>query len=894
MCGKQVPSPGSRWTLKKSPFLTIFAGLALATVAFADAPPETRIYRTHHVNPHSPKIDGRIDDPAWEKVDWEGGFIQREPYEGQAPTQATAFKILYDDENLYVAVKAFDTEPGRIERRMSRRDDIDGDWIEIGIDSFHDHRTAFCFGVNAAGVKRDTMAINDSNWDDNTDLDWDPIWEVETAPDPEGWTAEMRIPFTQLRFAARAEQSWGLEVTRKLFRKNERSLWQHIPKDAAGWVSFFGELHGLAGIKPPRQIELFPYTVGSLRSSAAEPGNPFATGRSGSLYGGLDGKFGVTGDLTLNFTLNPDFGQVEADPSVVNLTAFETYYEEKRPFFVEGRNILSFNLMGGDGDMSSDNLFYTRRIGRAPQFYPEVDGFVRTPEATSILGAFKLTGKTRGGWSVGLIESLTAEESAVTFIDGADGRLAVEPLTNYFGLRLQKDYNQGATTIGGMVTAVNRRLDNAHLDFLHDQAYTGGFDFYHSWKKRTHYFSLKLLGSSVHGSPEALLRTQTSPLRYFQRPDADHVELDPTRTSLSGFGGTVELGKQGGGHFMYSVGTTWRTPGLELNDMGFLMGSDEIMQWSWAGYRVWKPFAVFRSLNLNFNQWMGWDFGGTHIYTGGNINVNAQLKNYWSGGFGINRNFEGLSSAMLRGGPSMRMPGGMSLWGNLQTDMRQKVRFTLQGQSFFRDNGEARNLNLQAGIIVNPSSAFNISLLPTFAVSANELQYIATPTVGGESRYVFGRIEQKTVALTVRLNYSLTPDLSVQLYGQPFVSAGKYSRFKAVTDPKTRVWADRYHVFEGSEIAYDETSGTWRVDENGDGAADFSFGTPDFNFLQFRSNLVVRWEYRPGSALFLVWSQGRTGYDSLGDFRFGRDFGNLFDVRPDNVFLIKFSYGFQL
>ncbi len=316
------------------------------------------------------------------------------------------------------------------------------------------------------------------------------------------------------------EQSWGLEVSRKLFRKNERSLWQHIPRDAAGWVSFFGELHGLAGLKAPRQVELFPYTVGKLGSFPAEAGNPYATGRSRSLYGGLDGKVGVTGDLTLNFTLNPDFGQVEADPSVVNLTAFETYYEEKRPFFIEGRNILSFNLMGGDGDMSSDNLFYTRRIGRTPQYYPEVDGFVRAPEATSILGAFKLTGKTRGGWSVGLIESLTAEENAATFIDGADGRLAVEPLTNYFGLRLQKDYNQGATTIGGMVTAVNRRLDDAHLEFLHDQAYSGGFDFYHSWKKRTHYFSLKLLGSTVHGSPEALLRTQMSPLRYYQRPDA--------------------------------------------------------------------------------------------------------------------------------------------------------------------------------------------------------------------------------------------------------------------------------------------------------------------------------------------------------------------------------------
>jgi hypothetical protein len=592
--------------------------------------------------------------------------------------------------------------------------------------------------------------------------------------------------------------------------------------------------------------------------------------------------------------LNPDFGQVEADPSVVNLTAFETYYEEKRPFFIEGRNILNFKLLGGDGDMSSDNLFYTRRIGRSPQYFPETGGFVGTPEATTILGAFKLTGKTRSGLSVGVIESLTAEEHASIFAEGTTGRVAVEPLTNYFGLRLQKDYNKGGTTIGGMLTAVNRRLDDPQLDFLHDQAYTGGLDVYHSWKQKTFYFSLKLLGSFVHGSTEALLRTQTSPLRYYQRPDADYVALDPTRTSLAGYGGTAEIGKQGGGHWMYMAGATWRSPGFELNDMGYLRGADEIMQWTWAGYRIWKPFAIFRSVNLNFNQWMGWNFGGTNIFGGGNINVFAELKNYWSGGFGINRNFIGLSQTVLRGGPSMRMPGARNLWWNLQTDMRQKVRFTLMGSSYRRENGDGGTDNLEAGIVVTPNKAFNVSLLPSYGTATNELQYIATPTVGGDSRYVFGRIEQKTVALTVRLNYSLTPDLSVQFYGQPFVSSGKYLRFKAITDPKARVWANRYHVFAAGEIAYDPATEVWSVDENADGTAEYGFGTPDFNFLQFRSNLVVRWEYRPGSALFLVWSQGRTGNDSLGDFSFGRDFGNLFEAPPHNVFLVKFSYGFQL
>lgn len=872
--------------------LTVAMTLAVLAPLSAEQT-EKKVYVTRHINPHAPTIDGRLDDPAWAKVEWESGFVQRDPYEGQSPSEKTAFKILYDDKNLFVAIRAYDREPDKVERRMSRRDDIDGDWVEVGIDSFFDRRTAFCFAVNAAGVKRDMMVTNDSNWDQNVDVNWDPIWEVKTALDDEGWTAEMRIPFSQIRFGKSPEQVWGLQVTRRIFRLNERSNWQHVPKDAPGWVSFFGELRGLDGIRPPRQLELVPYTVGKMQAFQEVPGNPFATGRSRSLYGGLDGKVGVTGDLTLDFTVNPDFGQVEADPSVVNLTAFETYYVEKRPFFIEGRNILNFQIMGGDGDFSSDNLFYTRRIGRAPQHTPAVDGHLDMPEATSILGAFKLTGKTRSGLSIGVINSVTAEEKARVFSDGYES-LTVEPLTNYLGLRLQQDMNKGGTNIGAMFTAVNRSLRDDRLSFLHGQAYAGGVDLYHSWKDKKYYFSLKAVASRVQGTPEALVRTQTSPARYFQRPDADHVDLDPARTSLAGHGGTVNFGKQGGGRWVYSAGVTWRSPGLELNDMGFLRGADQVMQWAWAGYRIWKPFFVFRSLNFNFNQWSGWDFGGTNVFNGGNIGAFAHFKNHWSAGFGVNRNFSGLSATMLRGGPSLRYPGAVNTWGSIQTDMRKKVRFSLMGNSFRRENGESRMGSLRGGIIVTPSKALNLSLLPSYAWTSNEMQYVGTRAIDGESRYVFGHIEQRTAALTVRLNYSLTPDLSVQFYGQPFVSSGAYSRFKSITDPKARVWEDRYRLYGESEIAYDPGDNLYRVDETGDGAADYSFRRPDFNFLQFRSNLVVRWEFRPGSTVFLVWSQGRTGFDTTGDFSFGRDLGNLFDAPPHNVFLIKFSYGFQL
>ena len=877
--------------MRRAPVLIAAAIILTSVLTAADV--ERKTYITRHINPHPPVIDGIPNDPAWEKVEWQTDFIQWKPYEGKPPSQRTAFKILYDDKNLYIAIRAFDTEPGKIERRISRRDILDGDWVSVAFDSYFDRRTAFNFTVNAAGVKVDSLMSNDGQSEDHN---WDPIWEVRTAMDAEGWTAEMRIPFSQLRFGTKEEQVWGLQVARNVFRNDERSLWQFIPRDAAGWVNGFGELHGLKGLRPPRQVELFPYAVGKHQAYRKVDGNPFATGRDSSFYGGLDGKIGVTSDLTLNFTVYPDFGQVEADPSVVNLTAFETYYQEKRPFFVEGRNILSFQLMGGDGDFSSDNLFYTRRVGRAPQSYPQAGpgGFVDMPEAASILGAFKLTGKTRRGLSIGIIESVTSQEKATIFNGGNLFEQTVEPLTNYLGLRLQQDFREGKSSVGFMATAVNRDIRNENLGFLHDQAYTGGIDAYHSWKNRTYALSFKSVFSWVHGTPEALLRTQTSPLRYFQRPDASHVELDPNRTSLAGHGGTFAFQKMGGGRIQASAGVTWRSPGLELNDMGFLRGADSIMQFFWLGYRITEPFFIFRSFNISVNQWRGWNFAGENIFDGGNFNFGGQFKNHWSAWLGINRNFESLQVSALRGGPALRVPGANNLWASVQTDMRRKVRFTFQGNTRQLDNGEARSFSLQGGVIFNPTKALNLWLLPTYSENFNELQYIATRNSAGAPRYIFGRIEQKTLAMTVRLNYSLTPDLSIQFYGQPFASSGKYARFKQITDSRARDYDARYRLFSENELFYDEAARLFRVDESGDGIPDYSFGRPDFSFLQLRSNLVVRWEYRPGSALYLVWSQGRTGALQETDFSFGRDMGNLFGLHPHNVFLVKFSYAFEL
>ncbi len=867
----------------------------LAASVWGASRPDTpkRIYTTQRVNPLPPFIDGVLDDPAWQGADWQGDFIQREPYEGKPPSQQTEFKILYDDKHLYVAIRAHDTDPDRIERRLSRRDTIEGDSVGIDIDSYFDKRTSFGFVVNAAGVKRDLVLSNDG---DDADMNWDPIWMVKTSRDENGWNAEMRIPLSQLRFAGSDSLTWGLQVHRNLFRRAEHSLWQFIPRDSSGWVHQFGELHGLDGIKPSRQVEILPYTVGRYQAFQPAEGNPFTSGRDGDLQAGLDGKIGVTSDLTMNFTVNPDFGQVEADPSVVNLTAYETYYEEKRPFFIEGRNILSFPLMIGDGDLSGDNLFYTRRIGSRPSrsIYPGSGEFVSMPENTSIIGAFKLTGKTRNGISIGLIDSLTAREYARLSSGGPVTEKQVEPLTNYFGLRLQKDYNQGRTFVGAMATATHRDLSEPSLSFLHQAAYSGGIDFSHTWKNRTYHLVARAVFSHVQGSEEALLRTQTSSLRYYQRPDITHVTLDPTRRSLSGHGGTAYAAKFGQGHLSYMAGMTWRSPGLELNDMGYQRQADNIMQWLWAAYRIWEPFFIFREVNVQANQWRGWDFSGTNTVDGGNLNLNTQLKNYWSLGAGLNLQIESLSPSALRGGPMLRYPGGWNLWYSVGTDMRQKARVTLMGSQFWGDHDNARQQNYSISVSYRPNNALDLSLSPSYSLSTRNLQYVQAVPFDPEKRYIMGRIHQETLAVTLRLNFSLTPDLSVQFYGQPFVSAGDYTHFKRITEPRADAYGDRFHTFGDDEITYLPDSNLYAVDETGDGQTDYMFGNPNFNFREFRSNLVVRWEYFPGSALYLVWSQGRTGFGYSGDFTYQEDIRQLFDLPPHNVFLIKFSYCFKL
>lgn len=870
--------------------LLLFAGQAAALPAWTEGPMPKRVYESRRVAGEAPVTDGRLDDAAWKTVEWAGNFVQREPAEGEPPTHQTRFKVVYDDHALYLAFRVQD-DPDEVSRQRARRDAFPGDWIEVNVDSYYDRRTAFSFTLSCSGTQGDELISNDGDrWDPN----WDPVWHGATQVDDQGWTAEMRIPLSQLRFSAAEEQVWGIQVNRRIYRLEERSSWQHIPNDVSGWVSNFGELRGLRGLAPGRRIELVPYAVAGAESFEAEPGNPFRDGSDSTVDGGIDGKVGVTNNLTVDFTVNPDFGQVEADPSEVNLTAFETFFDEKRPFFIEGNDIFDLRLAPATagGNFTGDRLFYSRRIGRPPALAPAVPGgaFVDRPENTSILGAFKLSGKTAGGLSIGVLESLTAEEEAAIVLGGESSRQTVEPLSSYFVGRLRQDFRDGDTQVGGMLTAVHRKLGDERLDVLRGEAYAGGFDLSHYFHRRDYRLEANVFASEISGSREAILAAQLSSARYYQRPDNDYVTLDPTRTSLSGHAGSVRLTRTNNHQLVFQTGVAWRSPGFEINDLGFMRAADGIDQFTWLAYQKRSRFSIFDNLNVNFNQRLAWDYGRNFLGSHWNVNSNATFRNKYNAGLGVTRTGERTSNTELRGGPSSRWPGAWTyeLW--VETDRRKKLSGGLGG--FAREGDEASEDTLERWVSLTwrPSDAIRFSLNPSHIRSEREMQYVATTSFGAAGRFVFGRLEQETTVLTLRLDYSITPDLTVQLYASPFVATGRYSAFKRVTDPRAGAFRDRFDVFDGEEIAYDADADRFAVDEDGDGAVDYRFSNPDFDFREFNSNLVVRWQYRPGSTIFLVWSQIRDETSLLSDdFDYRRNLDQLFSAPAHDVLLIKVS-----
>jgi len=836
----------------------------------------------------SPVIDGLLNDKSWDIVEWTGDYIENQPDENTPPSEQTKFKIVYDKKFLYFAFRCYDKDPKGIVKRLSRRDGFEGDWVEINIDSYNDKRTGFSFTVSVSGVKGDEfISDNGNNWDGS----WNPIWYMKTNIDDEGWTAEVKIPFSQLKFGDSKEQVWGLQSTRRYFRAEERSVWQRVPPDAPGWVSEFGELRGLIDLEPQKQLEIQPFVVTQMETYPKEPGNPFRDGQDFKLNGGLDAKIGITNDLTLDLTINPDFGQVEADPAAIALDGFQIFFEEKRPFFVENKNIFNYNFADGQ-----DNLFYSRRIGRSPQAYPQLsDGeFADVPDNTSILGAAKFSGKTKNGWSIGILESVTNEAFAEVDSNGNRRKILVEPTTNYFVSRVQKDFNDRNSYIGGIFTATNRNLQGDELSFLHQSAYTGGIDFKHNWKDRKYYVTGSFVTSRVTGSKEAIAQTQQKLTHLFQRVDAGHVSVDENRTSLTGTGGKIEVGKGSVGNWRYYGLLLWRSPELELNDVGFLRQADEIREYAIVTHSTLKPFGKFRKIFTRFEQLSFHDFDGNFNRMQYTLTNNTNYKNNWNTNLQLQYKPRIFSNSMLQGGPRYRYSDDVFGYFNFNSDSRKKFRYYAGMYVSQEKEKSGFYTEFDAGIAFQPINAFTFSLSPNFVRNGNKTQYVTQTAFGNDTKYITANLDQRTLSMSVRLDYNINPNLTIQYYGQPFISRGRYNEFNAISNPTAKSYKDRIAVFNQKQLAFDSGLNEYTFDENIDGTIDYTIRNPDFSVVQFRSNLVLRWEYIPGSEIFLVWSQGMNGLaDPREDLFRGLD-SQILDKKPENIFLIKATYRFVL
>jgi len=873
-----------------SKFLTFsFFFCSLFAVSQADSLSiEKRIYTTQLLK-KTPVIDGDVTDEAWDVVEWSSDFTQKDPDEGAPPAHQTKFKIIYDAKYLYIALRALDDQPELIQQRLSRRDGFAGDRINVIIDSYHDKRTAFVFTTTAAGVKGEEIATGNGS---NFDPSWNPVWYTDAKVDDKGWTAEMKIPFSQLRFGKAKEQIWGLNINRTIFRLQERSLWQRIPNDQAGFISEAGELHGLIDLVPQKQLEIQPFTVLQYDSYPKEGDNPFRDGSDFKVNGGLDAKIGITNDLTLDLTINPDFGQVEADPGAIALDGFQIFFPEQRPFFVENKNIFDFEFANG-----RDNLFYSRRIGRNPHRDANlgVGEFGKVPQNSTILGAAKFSGKTQNGWSLGILESVTANEFAeIRETDGGTREQIVEPLTNYLVLRAQKDFNERNTFFGGIFTATNRHLDGDFSE-LHKAAYTGGIDFQHNWNNRDYYIDGNVVLSHVLGSPEAIELTQRSITRLFQRTDATHVSVDPTRTSLTGSGGRIEIGKAGGGNWRYNGGFIWRSPELELNDVGFLRRTDEIIQFTNLTYLWQVPTDIYRNIRLRGEQSTDYDFQGNLNRVKFEIQGDVSWINNWSTDLGIGVNNNRFTNAFLRGGPRWRSANNSYLFGGFGSDRSKKLSFRVRYTNVSSDEEVFNRNRYTISFNYQPVDALNISLENQLEITKDRAQYVSTEDFGNDQRYILGNIKNDEFTTTLRLTYSINPNMSIQFYGQPFISRGRYSNFNFVNNSIASSINDRVNFYSSDQISETiDTDGNaiFSIDENRDATEDYTFDKPDFSFVQFRSNLVARWEYIPGSEIFLVWAQGVVGSEDPGE-RLGSSLRNqVLNQKKDNTFLIKVTYRF--
>jgi hypothetical protein len=857
-------------------------------------------------------IDGKLDEAAWAAATPIGDLTQSVPNEGKAATEKTEIRVLYDDAAIYIGARMFDSQGKKgVHAILTRRDQLmtDGsltsDKIAFVFDPFHDKNTRIWFEVNPLGVKGDHA---------NGDNSFDPVWDVGTAIDSLGWTAEFRIPLSQLRFSRDKSQIWGMQVWRTIDRLNEQDMWAFWRSNEFGGPAYFGTLEGMTITSVPRQIEVVPYVTSRAKMDRVPSSDPYHSDREMLYRAGADFKLNVTSNLTLDATVNPDFGQVEVDPAVVNLSVFETTFSEKRPFFISNSQYFS---TGGFScyfcsNVSSLNLIYTRRIGRSPQLAGLVGSraqFMDATDATTILGAAKVTGRTNGGLTVGLMDAVTNSETAKFRLDGSsqDQQQEIEPLSNYFIGRVRKDYRGGSTRIGTIATMVNRSLDNLdERQRLRKRANAVGFDIDHRWKNREYSFNLQTALTNVAGDTAAIRRAEESSARYYQRLGREETSdglfatnYDPTRTSLNGYGFYARLAKETG-NWLAETTQNWRSPGFEANDMGVLSRSD--YKWMLANVaRQWTtPGSWYRFVWLSTGAQQQFNYEGDRTDSEIHSNISATLKNYWNLGVFNIYHPSYFDDRLTRGGPTVKHYGYNMFSGNVSGDSRKAIVWGAN-VTYVRpvDTNEGGRQSYSPSLTIKPTASTTLSIGPSYDHDFTAQQFVTsfqdanTPAGFGGTRYVFARLEQKTFSVDTRINATFTPTLTLQLFAQPFLASGHYTSFKEFAKPHSGDMI-YYGRANGSTVAKQtDASGavSYRIDPDGNGlAAPFTVDNPDFNFRSLRGTAVMRWEYRPGSTLFFVWTQERDGFDTFGNFDFSRDRSALFRDRPTNVFQVKATY----
>jgi hypothetical protein len=860
------------------------------------------------------RIDGRLDDAAWQVAMPVGGFVQAEPVEGTPVDQPTEVRILFDEEAVYIGARMYDASPATIARQLVRRDESGQyDYFEVSLDPDLDRRAGYRFRVTAAGVQIDDYLFNDVN----EDRSWDAVWQSGVQRDDQGWTAEMRIPLSQIRFQPSASpQEWGVNFGRRRLASNELSFFALESRRKHGRVSVFRTLSGLVLPRGVRRLEARPYTLARSQTGPTEPGNPFFDGREESAGAGLDLRYGIGSTFTLDATFNPDFGQVEVDPAVINLSAFETIYPERRPFFVEDARIFDFNLSGG-------SLFYSRRIGRQPQ-RTGLPGatFVNAAEETSILGAAKLTGRTNRGLSLGVLAAVTGREEAEAYFAGRDSVaiFLAEPRSEYGVVRALQELRGGRTVVGGIATLMHRNLpSDGSFDFLPSAAMSTGVNFEHTWSDRAWALWGFLAGTHVQGSEEAMIRLQRSPTHYFQRPDAYRLGVDSSATSMTGAEWRLQLDRRSGRHWTGAVWVAQRSAGFNANALGQFDEGERLDGGARLAYHEFTPGELFRDYRVGFVtfhnfrhevlrdpfSWNEW--GRAHKEGIFGLTGNATFLNYWGLNAILQYDPENLDGEVTRGGPLMLDPAAwrFNLRGN--TDRREKLNFE---PNVGLENGGAFGWGWRGGMEVSyrPSSRVQIETEPSYQSQPDAAQYVATtgdvgyaPTYG--RRYLFAELDRRTFSLDTRLSVTFSRGLTLQLFAQPLLSVGDYTAYKQFTQPKT---FDFDTFEEGAAVTGPSgvscvggrtcRSGNQRlVDFDADGRTDFSFRERDFRVRSLRGNAVLRWEYRPGSTLFFVWQQRRSYQDlEANTFRLGGEALDLLTDRPANVFIIKANYWLSL